>query len=126
MKQQVRAVFCQLRKDPKEWTINTPVAIVKDMTVRKAPRFFGLVYSPMRTGPSVALMPMETPCRNLATRREATLDAVNTHTHPTIMGVMLTKLAVLLPYLAINVGAMKLPATRANPRIEAGTEIKRS
>lgn len=122
MKQQIRAVLCQLRYDPNVWTIKTPVAIVKDMTVRKAPRFLGLVYSPMRTGPSVALIPIETPWRNLATRREATLEAVRTHTHPTIMGVMLTRFAVLLPYLAIMVGAMKLPATRAKPRIEAGIE----
>lgn len=46
--------------------------------------------------------------------------AVMMQNQPTIMGAMLTRLAVFRPYLAMIVGMMKLPATSAKPRIEAG------
>lgn len=100
------------------------MAIVKDIAVRKAPLFFGLVYSPIRTGPSEELIPMARPWRNLAMRSIVILVARMMQNQPIIMGAKLARLAVLLPYLAIIVGTMKMPATRANPRIAA--EIKYS
>lgn len=51
--------------------------------------------------------------------RAVMLVAVRMQNQPTIKGNMLARLAVRRPYFAIIVGTMKLPATRANPRIEA-------
>ena len=42
---------------PKPW--------VRDTVVRKAPRFLGLVYSPMRTDRNVNSIPAEIPDNNL-------------------------------------------------------------
>lgn len=63
---------------------------------------------------------MDIPCKNLATRSDGMLFAERMQNQPTSRGRMEIRLAVLRPYLAIIVGTMKLPATRANPRIEAG------
>lgn len=60
-KRQTRTVLRQLKIDPTRWTKKTPKPWVRDMVVRKAPLFFGLVYSPMRVERRVSIMPTDKP-----------------------------------------------------------------
>lgn len=46
--------------------------------------------------------------------------AVIMQNQPAMTGIKLAMLAVLLPYLAMTVGTIKLPVTSAKPRIDAG------
>lgn len=59
------AVVFQGRKEPKRWTRKMPKAWARVTVVRKAPRFLGLVYSPIRTERRGDSMPCEMPHRTL-------------------------------------------------------------
>lgn len=61
----IKAVCCQLRKDPMRWTKKRPKDWVKETVVRSAPRCFGLEYSPMRADRSGDSIPTERPLRIL-------------------------------------------------------------
>lgn len=59
---QINAVCCHERNDPIRCTKNNPKDCVSDTVVRKAPLYFGLEYSPMRTDRKGASIPIDKPC----------------------------------------------------------------
>lgn len=64
---EIRAVCCQLKKEPIKCTKNMPKACENEIVVKNAPRFLGLVYSPTRADRRVARIPPERPWNALAT-----------------------------------------------------------
>lgn len=68
-KTQIRAVFCQLMKDPMRCTKKMPKDWARETVVRKAPRFLGLVYSPIKTERSGRNKPNDRPWRTLPITR---------------------------------------------------------
>lgn len=100
-------------------TKNIPNAWVNDIVVRKAPRFLGLAYSPIRTERSGDSIPMDNPWSILPRSSSSKLVANIVVNHPTRTGIVTTKWANLRPNRLMMGEVMKLPTSCVIPNTAA-------
>lgn len=124
MKEQAKAVHCQLRTEPIACTNSTPIVNDREIMVRKAPLFLGLVISAIMIEPNGPSNPIEMPCRNLADIMPATFVDISRTNHPVRIGKTVNRWDFFLPNLSITGVIIILPMMRANPIMDAEKEKK--